>query len=231
AEHPAVRRGVVAHRHHAGHRRHHALCDVAAHAPARQEPEVGDRLPGRPRADDPRRAEVRLQLADPVRARGAAAYSRRQQDPRDRVLRQLAEEQVESGAGERSVLVGAELGRDVPAVHRVLGGQPDAQRDDGDQVAAEALIHTSAISLQQSAICTAVAVALAAATMAAQEDWHGVLHQHPAVGYIARPTTARIATLNQALANGARTLRRDVSTGYLEPVLDALGLSVDSQLL
>ena len=67
--------------------------------------------------------------------------------------------------------------------------------------------------------------------MAAQEDWHGVLHQHPAVGYIARPTTDRIATLNQALANGARTLRRDAATGYLEPVLDALGLSVDSQLL
>ena len=38
--------------------------------------QVGDRLSGRPRADDPRRAEVRLQLADPVRARDAAADSR-----------------------------------------------------------------------------------------------------------------------------------------------------------
>jgi len=67
--------------------------------------------------------------------------------------------------------------------------------------------------------------------MTAQEDWHGVLHQHPAVGYIARPTTDRIAALNTALAGGSRTLRRDERTGYLRPVLDALGLSIDSQLL
>src|SRR3954469_5424688 len=92
------------------------------------------------------------------------------------------------------------------------------------------MFNKSAISLQQLAIA-AVAVAIAAATSASQEDWHGVLHQHPAVGYIARPTTDRIATLNQALVDGARTLRRDDRTGYLRPVLDALGLSVDSQLL
>ncbi|MBW8865730.1 MAG: hypothetical protein JF610_00095 [Acidobacteria bacterium] len=77
----------------------------------------------------------------------------------------------------------------------------------------------------------AFAVAVATASPSGQEDWHGVLHQHPAVGYIARPTTDRIATLNQALVDGARTLRRDDRTGYLQPVLDALGLSVDSQLL
>ena len=56
AEHPAVRGRLGAHRHHAGDRRHHAVCDVAAHAPARQEPALGDRLSGRPRADHPRRA-------------------------------------------------------------------------------------------------------------------------------------------------------------------------------
>ena len=47
AEHSALRGELEAHRHHAGDRRHHALRDVAAHAPARQEPEVGDRLSGR----------------------------------------------------------------------------------------------------------------------------------------------------------------------------------------
>ena len=82
AEHPAVRGELAPHRHHAGDRRHHALRDVAAHAPARQEPEVGDRLSRRPRADDPQRAEVRLQLAVQLRAEGAAEDSRRQQDPR-----------------------------------------------------------------------------------------------------------------------------------------------------
>ena len=43
AEHSAVRGELAPHRHHAGDRRHHALRDVAAHAPARQELEVGDR--------------------------------------------------------------------------------------------------------------------------------------------------------------------------------------------
>ena len=42
--------------------------------------------------------------------------------------RQLAEEQMEPGAEPRSVLVGAELGRDVPAVHRVLGRQPGPEQ-------------------------------------------------------------------------------------------------------
>ncbi len=55
AEHSSVRVGLAPDRYHADHRGHHALRDVAAHALARQEPEVGDHLPGRPRRDDPRR--------------------------------------------------------------------------------------------------------------------------------------------------------------------------------
>src|SRR3954467_2105592 len=39
---------------------------------------------------------------------------------------------------------------------------------------------------------------------------------------------ARIDALNQALARGAQ---RDPRTGYLQPVLDALGIPVESQLL
>ena len=44
AEHSALRGELVAHRHHAGHRADHALRDVAAHAPARQEPALGHRV-------------------------------------------------------------------------------------------------------------------------------------------------------------------------------------------
>ena len=84
AEHSAVRGELAPHRHHAGDRRHHALRDVAAHAPARQELEVGDRVSRRHREDDPQRAEVRLQLAVQLRAEGAAEDSRGQQDPRAR---------------------------------------------------------------------------------------------------------------------------------------------------
>ena len=61
---PRVRRGLVADRHHARDRGHHAVRDVAAYASARQEPALGGCVPGWPRADDPRRAEVRFQLAD-----------------------------------------------------------------------------------------------------------------------------------------------------------------------
>src|SRR3954463_3412216 len=43
---------------------------------------------------------------------------------------------MEPGAEPRSVLVGTELGRDVPAVHAVLRRQPDAQRHDRVEVAA-----------------------------------------------------------------------------------------------
>ena len=82
---------------------------------------------------DPRRAEVRLQLADLLRARDAAEDSGRQQAHGDRAIRQLAEEQVEPGAGPGSVLVGAELGRDVqPADPVDVGPAGPAKRSSAD---------------------------------------------------------------------------------------------------
>jgi hypothetical protein len=80
--------------------------------------------------------------------------------------------------------------------------------------------------------CAAFAVAAAtASTSRGQEDWHGVLDQHPSIQYAARATTDRVAKLNQALADGSRTLQRDGRTGYLRAVLDALGVAEESQLL
>ena len=63
--------------------------------------------------------QFNYELAEPLKIPGG------QQDRGHRLLRQLAEEQVEPGAAPRGVLVRAELGRDVPAVHRILRGQPD----------------------------------------------------------------------------------------------------------
>ena len=122
AEHSALRRELEAHRHHAGDRRHHALRDVAAHAPARQEPEVGDRRI--PTAASRRSSNVpkfdfnwqfNYELAEPLKIPAG------QQDHRHRRLRQLGAQQVEPGPAPAGLLVRAELGRDVPAVHRVLG--------------------------------------------------------------------------------------------------------------
>jgi hypothetical protein len=66
---------------------------------------------------------------------------------------------------------------------------------------------------------------------ARQEEWHGVLDEHPSIQYATRPATDRVAALNQKLADGSRSLRRTDRTGYLESVLDALGVPQESQLL
>jgi hypothetical protein len=58
-----------------------------------------------------------------------------------------------------------------------------------------------------------------------------IIDEHPAIQYAVRPTTDRVATLNRALTGSGRSLQRDARTGYLVPVLEALGVSVESQLL
>src|SRR5207247_5680329 len=72
--------------------------------------------------------------------------------------------------------------------------------------------------------------AAAAYTTAAAPNWTGVLHEHPAIQYAVRPAIDRVAKLSEAIARG-RVLQRDARTGYLLPVLNALGVPVESQLL
>jgi len=57
------------------------------------------------------------------------------------------------------------------------------------------------------------------------------LDEHPQIQYARRVTTDRIAQLNAALTEGRQSLQSDTRTGYLLPVLHALGISPDSQLL
>lgn len=64
-----------------------------------------------------------------------------------------------------------------------------------------------------------------------REPWHGVLDEHPAIQYLARPTTDRVAVLKKSLAQNPDALPRDPSTGYLSGVLKALGVPKESQLL
>lgn len=65
----------------------------------------------------------------------------------------------------------------------------------------------------------------------ADASWDGVLDEHPRIAYASRPTTDRVAKLNQALSSGAQSLTRRSQSGYLTSVLDALGVPVESQLL
>jgi hypothetical protein len=82
-----------------------------------------------------------------------------------------------------------------------------------------------------SAAALGVAIVGSVSTHGQKETWHGVLDEHPAIQYATRPTSDRVARLNQRLAQGGPSLRRDDRTGYLRSVLEALGVPVDSQLL
>jgi hypothetical protein len=92
-------------------------------------------------------------------------------------------------------------------------------------------------------VAIAATVDVTLASRGRQAPWVGVLEEHPAIQYASRPTTDRVARLNQSLAQhgpsrqsaeGAaadRTFQRDQRTGHLMSVLDALGVPVESQLL
>jgi hypothetical protein len=92
-------------------------------------------------------------------------------------------------------------------------------------------------------VVTAAIVDVALASGRQQAPGVGVLEEHPAIQYASRPTTDRVAKLNQSLAQhglsrqsaeGAaadRTFQRDERTGHLLSVLDALGVPLESQLL
>src|SRR5438876_10655640 len=94
------------------------------------------------------------------------------------------------------------------------------------------MMGTSRGRLLVSAAAIGIAVAGGALTSGrTRPPWTGVLHEHPAIQYASRPTTDRVAKLNEALAQGARSLQRDGRSGYLLPILDALGVPAESQLL
>jgi hypothetical protein len=64
-----------------------------------------------------------------------------------------------------------------------------------------------------------------------QEPFAGVLDEHPAIQYAARPPSDRVALLARAIALGTVALTHRAPAGYLLSMLDALGISPESQLL
>jgi hypothetical protein len=77
-----------------------------------------------------------------------------------------------------------------------------------------------------------LAIALAKLTSGQTPDASArALYEHSAIQYLARPTTDRVATLNQSLAHGQQSFPRDPRTGYLRALLAALRVPVESQLL
>jgi hypothetical protein len=80
-----------------------------------------------------------------------------------------------------------------------------------------------------------VAVAVVGATVAATgqlaERPLAGASKHPAIGYYTRPTHDSVADLNRRIEDGTLRLGFDETSGYLRPVLDALHLPVESQML
>jgi hypothetical protein len=54
---------------------------------------------------------------------------------------------------------------------------------------------------------------------------------HPAIGYYSRPARDLVSALSRAVEEGSARLEFDEATGYLRPVLAALRVPVESQLL
>src|SRR4029079_18600482 len=54
---------------------------------------------------------------------------------------------------------------------------------------------------------------------------------HPAIQYISKPTSDPVAKVNTRIQAGQATLAFDGRLGYLQSVLSALGVPVDSQML
>ena len=82
----------------------------------------------------------------------------------------------------------------------------------------------------------AASVALAAGTRSAPSQpststFVGVLDEHPTIQYANRPTRDRVSALNHAIVQGTRSLEFQERDGYLRPLLEALGIQVESQLL
>ena len=84
------------------------------------------------------------------------------------------------------------------------------------------------------AVGTAVGLGLVAALATAstqRDDAFGESRDHPAIAYTKTEPRDAVADLNRRLAAGEARLRFDPANGYLESVLEALGVPVASQVL
>jgi hypothetical protein len=80
------------------------------------------------------------------------------------------------------------------------------------------------------AVVVAAGAAAAAMGQLAERPLAGAL-KHPAIGYYTTPTHDLVAGLDRRIEEGALHLDFDEASGYLRPMLDALHLSVESQML
>jgi hypothetical protein len=89
------------------------------------------------------------------------------------------------------------------------------------------------IAVAAAALAAAVTVAVvpSAGQAPPRSPFPGTLDEHPSIQYETRPPADRVARLAASLAGGARRLEPDARTGFLAPVLAALDIPIESQLL
>ncbi len=80
-------------------------------------------------------------------------------------------------------------------------------------------------------VLVAVFFAVSALAIAQRRDAFVESRDHPAVSYTTAPTSDPVSALNGKLESGTAALKYEESTGYLQSVLDALGVPVESQML
>jgi hypothetical protein len=79
-------------------------------------------------------------------------------------------------------------------------------------------------------VATVAGTAAAAMGQLTERPLAGAL-AHPAIGYYTQPSHDVVAALGHRVADGTAPLPFDTQTGYLKPVLDALDVSIASQML
>jgi hypothetical protein len=87
----------------------------------------------------------------------------------------------------------------------------------------------------QRLVASVAAIVVAGATTAvmgqlSERPLSGAL-KHPAIGYYTEPTHDLVAELDRRVEDGSLRLAFDEGSGYLRPVLDALHVAVESQML
>jgi hypothetical protein len=79
--------------------------------------------------------------------------------------------------------------------------------------------------------CCAASLLVSGAVAAQRSGAFGTSRDHPAIAYSTASTDDAVAQLNRRLANGSAQLAFDAETGYLESVLAALDVPIESQVL
>ena len=79
-------------------------------------------------------------------------------------------------------------------------------------------------------VCALVGATTASMGQLTERPLAGAL-AHPAIGYYTRPTHDLVTELNRHLEDGTARVNFDEGTGYLRPVLDALHVPAESQML